>query len=67
MEKHPAKYTDSFIPIFASKLQGVDVVLDPFAGTGKIGLIKEFGFNGKVFCNEIEPEWCFNKKYKIDK
>lgn len=55
--KHPAKYTDSFLPIFAEKLLGKRNVLDIFAGTCKISEIKNFGFDGKVYCNEIEPEW----------
>jgi len=32
-------------------------VYDPFAGTGKIALIKEYGFKGKIYCCEIESEW----------
>lgn len=59
MIRHPAKYTDSFIPIFAGALiqHGCESVLDPFAGTGKIGLVKEYGFSGVVYANEIEKEW----------
>ena len=55
--KHPAVYTDKFIPIFADKLNGCSNVYDPFAGTGKIALIKEYGFSGEIYCCEIEPEW----------
>lgn len=55
--KHPAKYTDIFLPIFAEKLSGKRNVLDIFAGTCKISEIKNFGFDGKIYCNEIEPEW----------
>lgn len=55
--KHPAVYTDSFIPIFAKHLNGFSNVYDPFGGTGKIALIKEHGFNGEIYCSEIEPEW----------
>ena len=39
--KHPAKYTNSFIPIFYSILKDCKKVLDPFAGTGKISEIKK--------------------------
>ena len=60
MIKHPAKFTDSFIPIFAKKLQGFKTILDPFAGTGKIAEIKKYGWQGKIICNEIEPEWAIN-------
>lgn len=55
--KHPATYTDSFIPIFAKYLENSSMVYDPFGGTGKIALIKDHGFKGKIYCNEIEPEW----------
>lgn len=55
--RHPAKYSDEFLPIFAEKLAGVYRVLDPFAGVGKLGEIKKHGFNGIVYANEIEPEW----------
>lgn len=55
--KHPAVYTDKFIPIFAEHLQGYNKVYDPFAGTGKISLIREFGWSGDLYCSEIEPEW----------
>ena len=64
--KHPAKYTDSFIPIFAELLNGCNNVLDPFGGVGKLALIKKFGFNGKVVCNEIEAEWAETSEYDVD-
>jgi tRNA G10 N-methylase Trm11 len=54
---HPAKFSDEFIPMFAKALIGCETVYDPMAGTGKLGLIKEHGFRGKIFCTEIEPEW----------
>lgn len=54
---HPAKYTDSFIPVFAKMLKGRKNVYDPMAGTGKIGKIRDYGFKGSIFCGEIEPEW----------
>lgn len=66
MKKHPAKYTDSFIPIFAQLLKDRQVVLDPFAGVGKIALIKNYGFSGRVVCNEIEPEWANESEYDVD-
>jgi tRNA G10 N-methylase Trm11 len=64
--RHPAKYTDSFIGLFAELLNGKKRVLDPFAGTGKIGLIKNFGFNGEIYANEIEPEWINKNEYCCD-
>ena len=57
MAKHPAKFSDVFIPIFADALKGYKKVYDPMAGTGKLGKIKSYGYEGEVYCNEIEPEW----------
>ena len=64
--KHPATYTDSFIPIFAELLADCSNVLDPFGGVGKLALIKEYGFKGKVVCNELEHEWAEIGKYNVD-
>lgn len=64
--RHPAKYSDEFIPIFAEKLVGANKVLDPFAGTGKVGLIKQHGFNGKIYANDIESEWIELGRDKCD-
>lgn len=55
--KHPAAYSDCLIPTFAELLQGTRNVLDPMAGTGKLALVKEHGYTGRVVCNELEPEW----------
>ena len=33
---HPARYSKNLLPIFADLLDGYDMVLDPFAGTGRI-------------------------------
>jgi len=51
--KHPAKYTNSFIPIFYKYLKDKNNILDPMAGTGKLVKIKDFGFSGKISCNDI--------------
>lgn len=59
---HPAKYQDGFIQLFASLLRKYKVeesVLDPLAGTGKIGLLREYGFQGRIVANELEPEWAY--------
>lgn len=66
MTKHPAVFSNSFIPIFADLLYGRRKVLDPFAGTGKLALIKDYGFGGKVICNEIESEWANESIYFVD-
>jgi DNA modification methylase len=52
MMKHPAKYTDCLLPIFSEYLKDAVLVLDPFAGTGKL---KEIVPNAILL--EIEPEW----------
>ena len=57
---HPAKYTKSLLPIFDSILKeyGCNLVLDCFAGTGKI-----HSLNFKTIGVEIEHEWAkLNKK-----
>lgn len=66
MVKHPAKFTDKFIPIFADKLKSYRNVFDPFAGTGKLAHIKKFGYEGRVICGEIEPEWAKASVYDVD-
>jgi SAM-dependent methyltransferase len=65
--KHPAKYTDAFIPIFARLLieHNCHTVLDCMAGTGKIALVKNYGFEGKVFANDIEQDWV-ESDYPVD-
>lgn len=64
--RHPAKYTESFIPIFADLLKGFAKVLDPFAGVGKIAEIKKYGYSGIVYANDIEREWIFSNQYQPD-
>lgn len=64
--RHPAKFTDTFLPIFYDFLKDKKRILDPFAGTGKIAKIRDFGFEGEIFCNEIEPEWIYNNDYQIN-
>lgn len=53
--KHPAPYTPGLIPIFAELLGGVENILDPFAGTGRIHQLRPYGY--KTVGVEIEPEW----------
>lgn len=50
--RHPAKYTDCLLPIFFKYLKDMNMVLDPFAGTGKL---KEVVPNAVLL--EIEFEW----------
>lgn len=60
--KHPAKFSDDFLPIFADLLKDSPVVLDPMAGTGKIGKIKEHGYSGAIYANDLEIEWVSQSK-----
>lgn len=55
--RHPARYTDKFLPEFAAILNGRRRILGPMAGVGKLGRIVEHGFAGQVYLNELEPEW----------
>lgn len=64
--RHPATYSEQFLPIFAEKLRGCARVLDPFAGTGKIAKIKDYGFTGEVWANEIEKEWLEPNVFNAD-
>ena len=58
---HPARYSDPLIPMFAELLEQHSFcgdeypVLDPFAGTGKIHKLRDYGYI--TIGIEIEPEW----------
>lgn len=64
--KHPAKFTDCLLPLMTTYLTDKHKVLDPFAGTGKIGVIKDYGFKGIIYANEIEKEWLEPNEYNCD-
>jgi len=53
--RHPAKFTDSLLPVIDLFLGTADTVLDPFAGTGKIHQLRESGRT--TYGIELEPEW----------
>lgn len=53
--KHPAPYTPGLIPIFAEVLEGAHSVLDPFAGTGRIHNLRDYGYDTTGV--ELEREW----------
>lgn len=55
--RHPAPFTDRFIPVLAELLEGQPDVIDPFAGIGKLGLIRNYGYAGDIFLNELQPRW----------
>jgi DNA modification methylase len=54
--KHPAKYSNPILDVMQEMLVDVSgILLDPFAGTGKIHLLQREDL--KTFGVEIEPEW----------
>lgn len=55
--KHPAKYSDALLPVLAEALAPCRYVLDPMGGTGKLVGIRDHGWHGVIYVNEIEPEW----------
>lgn len=63
---HPAKYSDSLLPVFAKYLIGKKYILDPFAGVGKIASLKQHGVNGMFFANDIERDWLGPNDYGCD-
>jgi SAM-dependent methyltransferase len=56
--RHPAKYSDVLLPVFAEVAQGSSVILDCMAGTGEIFKLRGFGITAKILAYELEPEWC---------
>ena len=62
---HPAKFSDDFIPMFARMLTGYSRVLDPMAGTGKLARIKDHGWEGVVYCNDI-LDWSAVREPDVD-
>lgn len=52
MIRHPAKYSDSLMPIFDEILPKEGKILDCFAGTGKLRTVRE-----DAILLELEPEW----------
>lgn len=55
--RHPAKYTDSLLPVFAEMAQGCKSILDPMAGTGKIFKLRNYGITADIKAIELEPEF----------
>lgn len=67
---HPATYSTRFYPIFAEIAShfGAKSVIDPMAGIGNIGQIKDHGWTGRIIANELEPEWtALHTKNGVDK
>jgi tRNA G10 N-methylase Trm11 len=56
--KHPAPYTDILLPVFAALLPAAThMVLDPFAGTGKVAMLRAWLPGLACYGAEIEAEW----------
>ncbi len=55
---HPARYTDSLLPVMADMLHGRRRICDPFGGTGKAFELEHLIPGCEVSCVELEPEWC---------
>lgn len=55
--RHPARYTDVLLPVFAELLQGSARILDPFGGTGKVFELEALLPTVQIEAIEIEPEW----------
>lgn len=58
-KKNPAVFSDPIIEALAKILLGEKIksVFDPMAGSGKITKVREYGFRGKLACNDIEKGW----------
>lgn len=56
-KEHPAPFSDPILDKVAEKVDGVDVVLDPFAGTGRVHELNGRANIGRTVGVEIEPEW----------
>lgn len=56
---HYAKYSDVLLPLFWQIIQEhrAHSILDPMAGVGKIGMLRDFGFLGRIVAQDIEAEW----------
>lgn len=65
--RHPAKYTDALLPVFARWCMDSKSILDPFAGTGKIGMLKDYGVHAVISANDIEKDWLTPNIYHCDK
>lgn len=50
--KHPAKFSDAVLGVIAKHVAPDDLVLDPFAGTGRVHEL-----DAETVGVEIEPEW----------
>lgn len=54
---HPAPFSDPILDTIAEHVKGAEVVLDPFAGTGRVHELRDRAGVGRTIGVEIEPEW----------
>jgi SAM-dependent methyltransferase len=60
---HPAKYSESLLPVMARYVDGARTILDPFAGTGRVGLLKQhLTVPPFIWANELEEAWAREAK-----
>jgi len=63
MDEHPAKFSKSILAEIRQMVKPGWRVLDPFAGTGKIDVLREVGV--ETWGVEIEPEWAMQSPYTV--
>jgi len=60
--RHPAKFSDALLPVISQQVPAGSLVLDPFAGTGKIHELRPHATTIGV---ELEPEWAAMSPFTI--
>lgn len=55
--EHPARFSDPILDTIATHVTGSEIVLDPFAGTGRVHELRERAGVTETIGIEIEPEW----------
>lgn len=55
--RHPAKFPPAIIKAIAPFVHAAARVLDPFAGVGKVGGLRDLCPGSVIYAVEIEPEW----------
>lgn len=56
-KEHPARFSDDLLDTIAPRVAGAGVVLDPFAGTGRVHELRERAGVTETIGIEIEKEW----------
>lgn len=55
--RHPARFSDRILDVVAKHVEGSAVLLDPFAGTGRVHELRSVPGVVRTIGVEIEPEW----------